>query len=71
MEPTENRRLWTIESSPILSPNLSGLISPGALSLSMSISVESVEGRGIKLEKEGKKRRKRRGSMNSKTVRKK
>jgi hypothetical protein len=37
----------------------------------MSISVESVEGRGIKLEKEGKKRRKRRGSMNSRTVRKK
>jgi hypothetical protein len=29
MEPTRNRRLWTVGSSPVLSPDLSGLISPG------------------------------------------
>jgi hypothetical protein len=42
MEPTRNRRLWTVGSSPVLSPDLSGLISPGVLSPLISISLSLV-----------------------------
>jgi len=58
MEPTGNRRLWTVGSSPVLSPDLSqcGLSLDLNLSLSftivLSLDVESEEGRGIGLEKE-------------------
>jgi hypothetical protein len=34
-----NRRLWTVGSSPVLSPDLSGLISPGVVSPLISISL--------------------------------
>jgi len=39
MEPTGNRRLWIVESSPVLSPDLSGLISSGVLSPLISVSL--------------------------------
>jgi len=39
MEPTGNRCLWTVGSSPVLSPDLSGLISPGVVSPLISISL--------------------------------
>jgi hypothetical protein len=39
MEPTGNQRLWTVGSSPVLSPDLSGLISLCVLSPLISISL--------------------------------
>jgi hypothetical protein len=55
MEPTGNRRLWTVGSSPVLSPDLS----LRALSLSLSLSLSLFLVHYLTVSRCGERRRKR------------